>query len=294
MTITQKLFFTYAANFVRDQALGFRNIKEVMTVKIKKTAVYQGIRSTYYKIKNFDDTVEMNKVHKGMKKFKDLYKGQKCFIIGNGPSLTIKDLEKIQEKGFKTFASNRIYLIYEKTTWRPDFYFMSDGILIKSDGQSDKLGVPMNNRFFPRQNMKDVSGGTFYNTFGFDYKHVGKFSKNAYEGVYQAGTITSEMIQIAYYMGFSEIYLIGVDFSYKMKDKSEKGDTYTYNNENNYFIQGYLKKGEVAQIPDRQANILGFEAAKKAVEEEGKIIKNATRGGMLEVFERIDVDTLLK
>lgn len=263
-------------------------------MSVKDNVFYKLIRKNYYKVKNYEDTIQLYKAHKGMKKYRDKHRGEKCFIIGNGPSLKIEDLEKIQKLGYKTFASNRIYLVYNQTDWRPDYYFMSDEILIKSDGQSDKLDVPMKNRFFPRQNIKNVKGGTFYNTFGFDYKHTGKFSKNAYEGIYQAGTITSEMIQIAYYMGFSEIYLLGVDFSYKMKDKSEKGDTYTYHNENNYFIKGYLNEGEVAQIPDRQANILGFQAARKAIEEEGRIIKNATRGGMLEVFDRIDIDTLLK
>lgn len=261
---------------------------------IKEASLYQYVRKTYYKLKNIDETRELHKVHKGMKKFKNICAGEKCFIIGNGPSLTVEDLESIRNKGYKSFASNRIYLIYPKTKWRPDFYFMSDNILIKTDGKSDKLDVPMSNRFFPRQSMKEVNGGTFYNTIGFDYKNCGKFSKDASEGVYPAGTITSEMIQIAYYMGFSEIYLLGVDFSYKMSDKSKSGETYTYNNEKNYFIDGYLKKGEVAQIPDRQANIFGFEAARKAIEEEGKIIKNATRGGQLEVFERIDADLLLK
>lgn len=262
-------------------------------MSIKDTVVYKFVRKKYFQLKNLDDTIELYKVHRGMKKYHNIYNGQKCFIIGNGPSLTVEDLEKIKLKGYKCFAANRIYLIYEKTDWRPDFYFMSDSILIKSDGNSDKLYVPMNRRFFPRQYMKDVQGGTFYNTIGFDYKNEGKFSKNAYEGVYQAGTITSEMIQIAYYMGFFEIYLIGVDFNYKMSDKSENGDTYTYHNENNYFIDGYLKEGEVAQIPDRQANLLGFKAAREAIEEEGRIIKNATRGGLLDVFDRIDADLLL-
>ena len=93
-------------------------------------------------------------------------------------------------------------------------------------------------------------------------------------------------------MGFKEIYLIGVDFSYNISNK-KNDSTYVYEGEKNYFIPNYLKKGEVADTPNIKANLFGFEAARKAIEYEGRIIKNATRGGNLEVFERVDLDKLL-
>ena len=101
------------------------------------------------------------------------------------------------------------------------------------------------------------------------------------------------MIQFAYYMGFSEIYLIGVDFSYAVTQKLDS-KTYSYQGENNYFIPGYLKPGEVADMPNINANLLGFKAARDTIETNGRGIYNATRGGKLEVFERVDLDELLK
>ena len=63
---------------------------------------------------------------------------------------------------------------------------------------------------------------------------------------------------------------------------------------NNYFIKDYLKPGEVANIPNVTANLLAFQAARKEMEASGRIVRNATRGGKLEVFERADLDELFE
>ena len=62
-------------------------------------------------------------------KYKNKYNGERCFIIGNGPSLTVHDLEKLESE--YTFATNRIYHVYAKTDWRPSFYCIQDFILIQ-------------------------------------------------------------------------------------------------------------------------------------------------------------------
>ena len=47
-------------------------------------------------------------------------------------------------------------------------------------------------------------------------------------------------------------------------------------------------------LPNQDANILGFQAARKAFEDDGREIYNATRGGKLEVFIRKDLDEVFK
>lgn len=48
------------------------------------------------------------------------------FILGNGPSLNEHNLDSLE--GVPTFASNAIYLVFEKTKWRPDFYRCVDTV----------------------------------------------------------------------------------------------------------------------------------------------------------------------
>ena len=45
-------------------------------------------------------------------------------------------------------------------------------------------------------------------------------------------------------------------------------------------------------MPNVNANLLGFHAAREAIEGQGRVIENATRGGKLEVFRRVDLDEL--
>ncbi len=259
-------------------------------MNIKESKPYSALRKAFYALKNWDETKDTMCIKKQIRLYRNRHKGQACVVIGNGPSLRVEDLTKLHELGIPTFACNRIHLIFPQTPWRPTYYFMSDKKLIKQ--YEDEIeGVPAEHRFFPKDCRDVIKNGVFYSGRDFDFEKEGRFSLDAAEGVYGGGSITTEMIQFAYYMGFAEIYLIGVDFSYAITQKKDD-KTYTYQGENNYFIPGYLKPGEVADMPNVNANLLAFHAAKTAIEEQGRIIKNATRGGKLEVFERIGLDDL--
>lgn len=259
-------------------------------MNFKDNRIYTSIRSVYYAISNWPKTAQKAKCYREIHPFKNRHIGKACVVVGNGPSLRTEDLTKLHELGIPTFACNRIHLIFPQTPWRPTYYFMSDAKLIKQYAD-DVPGVPVNHRFFPAQYRENIQNGRFYNVIQFDYEHEGRFSTDAAKGICPAASVTTEMIQFAYYMGFSEIYLIGVDFSYAVTQKVDS-KTYSYQGENNYFIPGYLKPGEVADMPNVNANLLGFHAARQAIEGHGRTIRNATRGGKLEVFERVDLDQL--
>ncbi len=259
---------------------------------IKDMYGYKKIRELYYAVKEWEITKENLELSKRIRPFKDIHKGQACVIVGNGPSLKADDLSEIYNLGIPTFACNRIHLIFPQTDWRPTYYFISDAKIVEQyDGNID--GVPENHRFFPKKYKNLIEKGIFYNDIYFEYEKEGKFSFDAAKGIYPAASVTTEMIQFAYYMGFTEIYLIGVDFSYAVTQKIDN-KTYSYQGEDNYFVKGYLKPGEIADMPNIKANLLGFEAARKAITSKGKIIMNATRGGKLEVFERINLDELFE
>ena len=66
---------------------------------------------------------------KKLSELKGCHKGQRCFIIGNGPSLKAEDLDKLQNE--ICFASNMIYKIYDQTSWRPTYYCNSDTRILK-------------------------------------------------------------------------------------------------------------------------------------------------------------------
>ena len=261
---------------------------------LKDNYVLNKVRDGYYALKNWDRTSDKIKLSGIIKKYHNIHKGEKCVIVGNGPSLRVEDLEKLYTLEIPTFACNRIYKIFPETCWRPTFFFITDELLL--EGYKDELdGVPADHRFFPESFRNKLNNGVFFypGPEYYDYEKESRFSLDASKGVYGGGTVTYEMMQFAYYMGFSEIYLIGVDFSYAVNNPLNS-QTYSFEGENNYFIKDYLKPGEVAAIPNINANLLAYHAAREAASENGFSIYNATRGGKLEVFQRVDLDELFR
>ena len=259
----------------------------------QKSKIYTNVRKGYYGIKNLPSNIKVAKDTHSIKKFKDIHKGETCFVVGNGPSMTIADLDKIYDLKIKSFGCNKIFKVFSETKWRPDYYLSSDDKIIEQLNPKE-IGISENNMFFPRIYKDKISKGNFYNILQYKWLQEGKFSTDAHNGIYQCGTIIAEALQFAYYMGFSTIYIIGVDFSYFHNSINSSNKTYTYSGENNYFIKDYMQAGEVANIPDKQANIFGFSAAREGIEENGRKIFNATRGGQLEVFVRKDLDEVFK
>jgi hypothetical protein len=84
------------------------------------------------------------------------------------------------------------------------------------------------------------------------------------------------------YMGFNEIYLLGVDCNYVAGTKS-----HFRSNGNEFIVNPKLAK---KQNDDQR---LAYQIAEQEATKRNVKIYNATRGGKLEVFERVDLDEVL-
>lgn len=226
-----------------------------------------------------------------IKKFKNIHKGKRCFIVGNGPSLKGEDLEKL--KGEITFAANRIDPIFKETTWRPTYYCaFDDGFIKDTENHRFIESVDCEMKFFRKQgyyysrSIKDKK--TFLKSrYSEKYLDTPKFSEDISKYIYTIGTVTYVSIQIAIYMGIREIYFIGVDNSYANERKKD-GTLVKNENSKNYFGDEKINEGFSAVY---QMDI-AYEAAKKYADKNKIEIYNATRGGKLEIFERRDFDKL--
>ena len=261
-------------------------------MNIKQTRSYYIVRKIYLNFKNMPYNIQKAIDTSSLKKFNNKHEGEVCFIIGNGPSMTVSDLDKIHELGVKSFACNKIFLVFDETKWRPDYYFVSDSKIVK-DINFEETGLKKKHMFFPRKFKHEVGFGNFYELLEHNWLEHGGFSTNAYKGIYQCETIIAEAIQMAYYMGFAKVYIIGVDFNYNMQSVNKENLTFVSGG-NNYFIKGYEKPGEVLNLGNEYSNILGFQAAREGFENNGREIYNATRGGKLEVFIRKNLDSIFE
>jgi len=106
--------------------------------------------------------------------------------------------------------------------------------------------------------------------------HLNKFSDDCYKVVYDGHSITYSAIQLAVYMGFKEIYLLGVDCNYSQKGKN------------------HVVEYTTQEVPDAAFLMQeSFKVAKRFADTHNIKIFNASRGGSLEVFERITLEEVL-
>src|SRR5512136_2754506 len=72
--------------------------------------------------------------------FKDRHRGQRCFVIGNGPSLKQTDLTKLRNE--VTYGMNRIYLAFPELGFGTTYYVCINSLVIEQCAE-DIRGLPM-------------------------------------------------------------------------------------------------------------------------------------------------------
>ena len=222
---------------------------------------------------------------------KDRYKGQAGFVIGNGPSLKIEDLTEIKKHGFVSIASNKIYLAFDQTDWRPNIYTIADNLVwekIKDSVHDDIELVHIASKLDKTGANKPIR---YWNTL--DNNYSGKpsfFASDISKGMNTGATITYENLQIAVYTGLNPIYIIGCDHFYEGEDSYENGVMIEQSDKQTHFIKGYRTPGEVVWAATIDKMSKAYATAKNYSDKFGIKIYNATRGGHLEVFERINLD----
>ena len=233
-----------------------------------------------------------DKRYEKLRSFAGKHKGERCFIVCTGPSLAVDDVETLQ--GEYTFALNSITKIFPRTNWRPTYYVIED--MDAYLGLEDELlSAKLENCFASDLLIDMLKPRVDFIAYPFDrlnhsvmrYRPSMKphlaFSGNAYAIVYGAFTVACSAMQLAAYMGFKEIYLIGCDCDYSGEKKHFEDYDSTERKYQKYQI-----------INEEQKMVMTYQAAKKYTDAHGIKICNATRGGKLEVFERINFDELMR
>lgn len=243
---------------------------------------------------------------KHLSKYKNKYTGKRCFIIGNGPSLKAEDLDKIKDE--ISFAANRIYNIFSQTSWRPTFYCIQDENMLLEMDKRDLI------------DMADMAEMTFIRLHSFHkvkrrqikiskliyvpiWNYAMKlsripFTKHAGKYIYDGSTVTYMSMQLAAYMGFSEIYLLGVDHNFPYKSTRDKEIVVNDLSVASHFYDGaennFGENAHMRRTFNEEFVTCSYEAAEEYSRKDGTFrIYNATRGGKLEVFERVDLDDIV-
>lgn len=241
----------------------------------------------------FKNSLRRKESEKLLASLKDIHKGRRGFIICNGPSLKAADLDKINENGDISIASNKIDKIFPQTPWRPTYYCVSDEGL-QFSLLDTMIKVPAQAKFFRTDSFcvtRKVKTPTVWlnvdgNRAFLDHP---EFSENIQDKIYAIATVTYMLLQIAVYMGIRELYIIGCDNSYSVE--RQKDGTIINKGGQSYF-EGSDEKDNKKNVGASWEMNIAYDYAKKYADEHGIRIYNATRGGHLESFERVEFDSL--
>jgi hypothetical protein len=226
-------------------------------------------------------------------RFKNKHAGQRCFVIGNGPSLTIADLEKLNSE--VTFASNKIYLLFDQTAWLPRYYVLEDEHVIRQNHEQIRRlrGFTKFVHYEWKSSFQRDPTAIWYPWRFLNGSDFPKFSDDPLKVVYCGYMVTYIILQLAYFMGFETVYLVGMDFSYSRVYEGA-GAISSGEPEQEHFAPGYYKPGETRFLPRLDLAEKAMLCARNFYEANGRKILNATRGGKLEVFERINFEEALR
>jgi len=220
---------------------------------------------------------------------KDIHKGKRAFIIGNGPSLKQTDLGKL--KGEFTFGLNRIYLMFPELGFGTT-YFVSVNDLVIEQCTTDISALPMpkflswrSHRFFPV--------GSLPATFLYTTYDNPAFARDVRHRVWESATVTYVALQLAFHMGFEQVILVGVDHNSNVPGKANT-TVVSQGDDPNHFHPGYFGKGFRWQLPDFETSEIGYRLARQAYETDGRQVLDATIGGKLTVFPKVDYLALFK
>jgi hypothetical protein len=209
------------------------------------------------------------------------FNNEKIYIVGNGSSLDKTPLDKLDSY---SFATNRISRIYESTSWRPTHYLCMSHNIQKPDWLADiretvELKIPS----FIWWKWAGLIGD-YKNIIWTDYYKDHIWVHDSSIGLMKWGSSGLSMIQLAMYIGFNPIVLVGFD-----------GDWTPFEGEDpNHFGNGYLTK-----VTDGQANRWNYHhplahmMALDAAQHKGVNIIDATIDGKLDVYPKCDIRDIL-
>ncbi len=219
--------------------------------------------------------------------YQDIHKGKRCFIIGNGPSLGEMDLSGLVDEF--TFGLNRIYLLFPQLGFTTTYLVsINDLVLEQCAGEMRLLNLPKFLTWRSRQWFRGDPRANFLDT---DFTGPENFCGDASGRLFEGFTVTFVALQLAFYMGFEQVILIGVDHNFKTQGPPNATVVST-GDDPNHFTPGYFGKGFRWQLPDLDGSERAYRLARKAYAEAGRRVVDATVNGKLTVFPKVDYTSL--
>jgi hypothetical protein len=219
-------------------------------------------------------------------RLKDSHRGERCFILGNGPSLKNTDLSKLWNE--YTIGMNRFYLAFPDLGFQTSYYLsVNDLVVEQCAADIQALNMPRFVSWRARRWLQPQDNLYFLHT-----TYTGpRFAPDVTGRLWEGATVTYTALQLAFHLGFEQVILIGVDHSFATKGKPNT-TVVSQGDDPNHFHPGYFGKGFRWQLPDLDTSEVAYAMARQAYERAGRQVMDATVGGHLRIFPRVEYDSL--
>lgn len=202
--------------------------------------------------------------------------GETCVIIGNGPSLNDIPNEFLQQ--YPTFGTNRIYL---REGFTPTYYVSVNPLVIEQSlAEINSLSCRAKFVSYPFANQ--VPG-----CYPLVSAPISLFSKTPDRYVYEGYTVTYVCLQLAYWMGFTRVLLVGVDHAYAHSGQPNE-ELVAEGADVNHFHPGYFSNGAKWNAPDLLKSEIAYRVAREVFEGANREVLNLTTQTHLNIFPKED------
>lgn len=232
-------------------------------------------------------SLERSRSRRALQELRNRHLGERCFILGNGPSLRQTDLSRL--RGEVTFGMNRIYLAFEEMGF-PTTYYVAINTLVVEQCAEEILGLPMP-KFATWRGRRWLGSRPDLIYLDTDYTGRPTFARDVRGRVFEGSTVTYVALQLAYHMGFEQAVLIGVDHRFSARGPAN-ATVVSQEGDRDHFSPAYFGPGFRWQLPDLEASEVGYRLARAAYEADGRRVLDATIGGALEVFPKVEYESL--
>jgi len=221
---------------------------------------------------------------------KDIHKGKRAFIIGTGPSLRKTDLNKIKNE--ITFGLNRSYVAFPEWGFATTYLCVTNDLVVEQFvNDINALVMPKFIAWRSRRHFSPDILLTKIPNFVYTSYTGPRFATDVRGRVWEGATVTNLALQIAFHLGIEKAILIGVDHNFASKGEANK-TVVSQGDDPNHFMPNYFGKDTKWQLPDLDTSEIGYAFAREAYRKAGREVVDATVGGKLTIFPKVDYNNL--
>jgi hypothetical protein len=237
---------------------------------------------------------------------KNIHQGKRCFIVGTGSSIKKQNLKLLKNEF--CIGLNEFFLHDDYSEIKPQYTVFS-GFGIHNvptekhlswyqnyeqtiTGISQPLINICDYSFIQKNSLLKKSDVKFMH-FQNGFEKLEQNGIDATQTLYASSSVSVMALQLALYMGFKEIFLVGFDHDWLLR-MFDKQPTHFYNHDKSIIYKGHNEVEGISVLSELKSNVnlfSNYTFLKEYADKHNVAVYNATEGGMLDVFPRVKFES---